>query len=74
MGSVSMQSQALSRAERLSAIVDGEAAEHVDAVLGSLSESERSLWVDYHWVGDVLRSDDLAAVPHPGSAFLRRFS
>ncbi|WP_158901225.1 RseA family anti-sigma factor [Burkholderia sp. L27(2015)] len=80
MGSVSMQSLAPSRAERLSAFVDGNAPVGVDLdqevkqFLSEFSDSDRTLWSEYHLVGDVLKSDDLAADPAADSAFLKRFS
>jgi len=80
MGSVSMQSLAPSRAERLSAFVDGNAPVGVDLdqevkqFLSEFSDSDRTLWSEYHLVGDVLKSDDLAADPAADAAFLKRFS
>ena len=80
MGSVSMQSLAPSRAERLSAFVDGNAPVGVDLdkevkqFLSEFSDSDRTLWAEYHLVGDVLKSDDLAADPAADTAFLKRFS
>ncbi len=59
MGSVSMQSLAPSRAERLSAFVDGNAPVGVDLdqevkqFLSEFSDSDRTLWSEYHLVGDV---------------------
>jgi sigma-E factor negative regulatory protein RseA len=80
MGSVSMQSLAPSRAERLSAFVDGNVPVGVDLdqevkqFLSEFSDSDRTLWAEYHLVGDVLKSDDLAADPAADAAFLKRFS
>jgi sigma-E factor negative regulatory protein RseA len=78
MGSVSMQSQALSRAERLSAVVDGEAPGGLDQELSHLlsawTEDDGATWSDYHLLGDALRSDDLLESPVACRAFLERFS
>jgi sigma-E factor negative regulatory protein RseA len=80
MGSVSMQSLAPSRAERLSAFVDGNAPlgveldQEVKQFLSEFSDSDRTLWAQYHLVGDILKSDDLAADPAADAAFLTRFS
>ena len=78
MGSVSMQSQALSRAERLSAVIDGEAPGSLDQELNRLlsdwSNDDGALWSDYHLLGDALRSDELAENPAAGRAFLDRFA
>jgi len=82
MGSVSMQSLGISRAERLSAFVDGESTEDrgglTDEVLArylsDFDHEDRMLWADYHLVGDVLKSDDLAVDPAAEQAFLGRFS
>lgn len=64
------------QAEHLSALVDGEArAEDLGALLaGWRSEPAlRKRWHDYHLIGDVLRSDELAAEPAHDAAFLQRF-
>ncbi|MFM0719090.1 sigma-E factor negative regulatory protein [Paraburkholderia strydomiana] len=78
MGSVSMQSQASSRGERLSAFVDGElfGEEHLnlDKFLSGLDGEDRAAWSSYHLIGDALRSDDLAISPATSSAFLNGFS
>lgn len=78
MGSVSMQSQASSRGERLSAFVDGELVgeEHLnlDKFLSGLDGGDRAAWSSYHLIGDVLRSDDLAVSPATSSAFLNGFA
>jgi len=82
MGSVSMQSAGIARAERLSAFIDGEsAADHAVAsehdltqFLQEFDDEDRKLWADYHLVGDVLKSDDLAGDPAADRAFLSRFS
>jgi len=82
MGSVSMQSLGLSRAERVSAFVDGESTEDhgmlTDEVLtqflSGFGNEDRTLWADYHLVGDVLKSEDLAVDPAAEQAFLGRFS
>jgi sigma-E factor negative regulatory protein RseA len=78
MGSVSMQSQASSRGERLSAFVDGELSgeEHLnlDKFISELDGDDRAAWSSYHLIGDALRSDDLAIKPATSSAFLSGFS
>ena len=78
MGSVSMQSQASSRGERLSAFVDGElfGEEHLnlDKFLSELDGEDRAAWSSYHLIGDALRSDDLAVGSATSSAFLRGFA
>ena len=78
MGSVSMQSQASSRGERLSAFVDGElfGEEHLnlDKFLSGLDDKDRAAWSSYHLIGDALRSDDLAVSPATSSAFLNGFA
>ena len=78
MGSVSMQSQASSRGERLSAFVDGElfGEEHLnlDKFISELDGADRTAWSSYHLIGDALRSDDLAVSPAASSAFLNGFA
>ncbi|MEC5405311.1 RseA family anti-sigma factor [Paraburkholderia sp. MPAMCS5] len=78
MGSVSMQSQASSRGERLSAFVDGElfGEEHLnlDKFLSELDGEDRAAWSSYHLIGDALRSDDLAVSSTASSAFLSGFA
>jgi sigma-E factor negative regulatory protein RseA len=82
MGSVSMQSLGVSRAECLSAFVDGELLhdhgpdtdEVLTRFLSEFDEEDRALWADYHLVGDVLKSEDLAVDPAVEHAFLKRFS
>jgi sigma-E factor negative regulatory protein RseA len=82
MGSVSMQSLGVSRAERLSAFVDGESVQDHGPVtdevltrfLREFGEDDRALWADYHLVGDVLKSEDLAVDPAAEHAFLKSFS
>ncbi|HEY4295792.1 MAG TPA: sigma-E factor negative regulatory protein [Paraburkholderia sp.] len=78
MGSVSMQSQAGSRGERLSAFVDGElfGEEHLnlDKFLSGMDGEDRAAWSSYHLIGDALRSDDLAVSPATSSAFLNGFA
>ena len=78
MGSVSMQSQAGSHGERLSAFVDGElfGEEHLnlDKFLADLDGDDRAAWSSYHLIGDALRSDDLAVSPARSSAFLSAFA
>ena len=69
MGSVSMQSQASSRGERLSAFVDGElfGEEHLNTFVSELDGEDRAAWSCYHLIGDALRSDDLAVSPAESS-------
>jgi len=76
MGSVSMQSQASSRGERLSAFVDGElfGEEHLNKFISGLDHVDRASWSHYHLIGDALRSDDLAVSPATSSAFLASFA
>ncbi|CAE6853220.1 hypothetical protein R70006_07676 [Paraburkholderia domus] len=76
MGSVSMQSQASSRGERLSAFVDGElfGEEHLNTFVSELDGQDRAAWSCYHLIGDALRSDDLAVSPAASSAFLSGFA
>ncbi len=82
MGSVSMQSAGIARAERLSALIDGESAgdravvsEHdLTQFLSEFGEADRALWAEYHLVGDVLKSEDLVAAPAADRAFLIGFS
>ncbi|NKJ48301.1 anti-sigma factor [Burkholderia sp. SG-MS1] len=78
MGSISMQSQASSRGERLSAFVDGElfGEEHLNLgkFLSGLDGEDRAAWSSYHLIGDALRSDDLAVSPATSSAFLNGFA
>nr|WKF56805.1 hypothetical protein HUO10_001273 [Paraburkholderia busanensis] len=78
MGSVSVQSQASSRSERLSAFVDGElfGEEHLNlnTFLSELNSEDRATWSSYHLIGDALRSDDLAVSPAASSAFLSGFA
>ncbi|RWB52295.1 MAG: anti-sigma factor [Mesorhizobium sp.] len=78
MGSVSMQSQASPRGERLSAFVDGElfGEEHLnlDKFLSELDGEDRAAWSSYHLIGDALRSDDLAISAATSNAFLGGFA
>ncbi|MFL9992001.1 sigma-E factor negative regulatory protein [Paraburkholderia sediminicola] len=76
MGSVSMQSQASSRGERLSAFVDGElfGEEHLNTFVSELDGQDRAAWSCYHLIGDALRSDDLAVSPAASNAFLSGFA
>lgn len=77
MGSVSMQSQASSRGERLSAFVDGEFGEehlNLNKFLSELDGEDRAGWSSYHLIGDALRSDDLAVSPAVSRAFLSGFA
>lgn len=73
MGSVSMQLQACSRGERLSAFIDGESQSEINGFSGifsELSSEDRVAWSSYHLIGDALRSDDLAGSPAMSRAFL----
>lgn len=76
MGSVSMQSESSSRGERLSAIVDGEwlAAGQPNANFAEFDREGRAAWADYHLIGDVLRSDDLALSQAASRTFLSGFA
>ncbi|SDD55043.1 sigma-E factor negative regulatory protein [Paraburkholderia lycopersici] len=76
MGSVSMQSVSSSRGERLSAFVDGEesAGEHLNGNLFELDGEGRAAWSEYHLIGDVLRSDDLALSQAASRAFMTGFA
>jgi sigma-E factor negative regulatory protein RseA len=77
MGSVSMQSQACSRGERLSAFVDGESLGeigHGSSIFSEWSSEDRVAWSHYHLIGDTLRSDELAVNPAASSAFLAGFA
>jgi sigma-E factor negative regulatory protein RseA len=80
MGSVSMQSLAPSRAERLSAFVDGNGTtdlgldQEVKQFLNEFGDRDRTLWAEYHLVSDILKSEDLATDPAADAAFLTRFS
>ena len=76
MGSVSMQSVSSSRGERLSAFVDGEwsAEEHLNANFFELDGEGRAAWSEYHLIGDVLRSDDLALSQATSHAFMTGFA
>lgn len=76
MGSVSMQSVSSSRGERLSAFVDGEALaqEHLNGNYLELDGEGRAAWSEYHLIGDVLRSDDLALSQAASRAFMTGFA
>ncbi|GAB3547192.1 hypothetical protein GCM10027343_26120 [Noviherbaspirillum agri] len=56
--------------EEISALMDGELAGHqVDVTLAALRQKEgRADWNVYHQIGDLLRSDDMAAPLSPGFA------
>ena len=69
-----MQSQQPAGAARISAVLDGEAPDELDALCASLGDEERAAWSVYHLIGDALRSDDLADVPGAGAPFMRRLS
>ncbi|WP_423370522.1 sigma-E factor negative regulatory protein [Burkholderia sp. LMG 32019] len=76
MGSVNTQSQASSRGERLSALVDGEMFDGPDhgQFLAEFNRADRAVWADYHLIGDALRSDELALSPALSVAFTARMS
>jgi sigma-E factor negative regulatory protein RseA len=77
MGSVSMQSQAGSHGERMSAFVDGESLDelgNISQFLADLKNQDRAQWSEYHLIGDALRSDDLAVSPATSSAFMAAFT
>jgi sigma-E factor negative regulatory protein RseA len=71
-----MQSVSSSRGERLSAFVDGEwsAEEHLNANFFELDGEGRTAWSEYHLIGDVLRSDDLALSQAASRAFMTGFA
>jgi sigma-E factor negative regulatory protein RseA len=75
MGSVNPQSQASSRGERLSALVDGEAfdGDH-GPFLAEFGRADRAMWAQYHLIGDALRSDELALSPALSVSFMARMS
>ncbi len=56
--------------EQISAWLDGEMPDaDVEAMLAALSREEgRVCWVEYHHIGDVLRSEELAMQPGPDFA------
>ena len=60
---------------RLSALVDGEAPA-IDELckLWRADADARVTWHAYHLIGDVMRSDDLAATPERDAAFLAELS
>lgn len=61
--------------EELSALVDGELDDAADACSRCHSDPRlRSAWHAYHLIGDVLRSEDLAADPLRDAVFLQRLS
>jgi sigma-E factor negative regulatory protein RseA len=90
MGSFPLQSNEfagdVSRAERISAALDGEPSSSPGAhaggqpahmlaeFLATLDAEGRVLWAEYHVVGDALRSDELAESPAASAAFVARFS
>lgn len=76
MGSVNTQSQACSRGERLSALVDGETFDGPDhgQFLAELDRADRAAWAHYHLIGDALRSDELALAPALSASFMARMS
>lgn len=70
----SEQSMVASDAEALSALVDGElASEGVRRACATWrsDSAARQTWHAYHLIGDVLRSDDLAASPGRDEEFLK---
>ncbi|WP_322009844.1 sigma-E factor negative regulatory protein [Paraburkholderia sp. J12] len=76
MGSVSMQSVSGSRSEHLSAFVDGEftAGERQNGFFSELDQDSRKVWSEYHLIGDVLRSDDLALSAAASQSFMAGFA
>ena len=61
--------------EDLSALVDGELDDPGDACSRWHGDPQlRSAWHAYHLIGDVLRSEDLAADPARDAAFLQQLS
>ncbi len=76
MGSVSMQSVSSSHGERLSAFVDGELTveEHLSGIFSELDHEGRAAWSEYHLIGDVLRSDELALSAAASHSFMTGFA
>lgn len=76
MGSVSTQSQPSSQRECLSALIDGESPDGLPfaQILAGFGDTERRAWSEFHAIGDVLRSDELAIEPAVSQAFTARFS
>ncbi|MFP6558492.1 sigma-E factor negative regulatory protein [Paraburkholderia sp. B3] len=76
MGSVSMQSVSSSHGERLSAFIDGELTveEHLSGIFSELDQEGRAAWSEYHLIGDVLRSDDLALSTAASRSFMTGFA
>lgn len=90
MGSVPLQSNEsashMSLAERISAALDGESPDgsghagdmrvsrKLAQFLVTLDADSRALWIDYHVIGDVLRSDELARDAATSTGFIARFS
>ncbi|WP_028226885.1 sigma-E factor negative regulatory protein [Paraburkholderia ferrariae] len=76
MGSVSMQSVSGSRGEHLSAFVDGEftLGEHQNGIFSEFDQDSRKVWSEYHLIGDVLRSDDLALSAAASQSFMAGFA
>jgi sigma-E factor negative regulatory protein RseA len=76
MGSVSMQSVSGSRSEHLSAFVDGEftLGEHQNGIFSEFGQDSRKVWSEYHLIGDVLRSDDLALSAAASQSFMAGFA
>lgn len=90
MGSVPLQmnesASHISVAERISAALDGESLEsggraararvshRLAEFLSTLDADGRALWIDYHLIGDALRSDELAEDAAKSAAFVARFS
>ncbi len=69
------EQQAAAR-ERLSALMDGELGGDQVALACANWRAEpgsQSIWHDYHLIGDVLRSEDLACDPVHDQAFLQAF-
>lgn len=58
------------RRAMLSALADGEAAAEPGCALWRDDAQARATWHAYHLIGDVMRSDDLAARPARDAAFL----
>ena len=59
--------------EQISAFADSELPLHAQAeVLGALrSPAERAVWDDYHHIGDILRSAEMAVAVRPDFAASR---
>lgn len=65
-GAAAMVPEDAAAQERLSALVDGECMRpEFDAAFGDLAARDglRQAWVEYHWIGEVMRSGRQAGMP-----------